>query len=279
MIGKLYLLEMKETGRIAKVIYPLMIFVTMAAALLSQLNIPVLTSFTSTISTLALTLCAFYLTAMTVRNDYHNFQGKRGYLFRSIPAKSSEFLLSRLAYYITFLWGTVIIYIFLLMAQIELSSGSPIFLLVNVFLTQVLFASGWGIGLAVYVLISGLITIIALIFVITVGSEARLHRLGAGGPVLLYVIYYIASQLLTIASMLLIPLGVKMDLDPTTGAFVNFELVTEGTFRYFMDSLGSGADPNYAIIGIGFIFTQILLAVVMVILTYRSFDKKFSLRA
>ena len=77
MIRKLYLLEMKETGRIAKVIYPLMIFVTMAAALLSQLNIPVLTSFTSTISTLALTLCAFYLTAMTVRNDYHNFQGKR----------------------------------------------------------------------------------------------------------------------------------------------------------------------------------------------------------
>ncbi|NLC39563.1 MAG: hypothetical protein GX763_01455 [Clostridiaceae bacterium] len=279
MIGKLYRLEMKETGRIAKIVYPLMIFITIAGVLFSLLNIPVLASFTNTISTLALTLCAFYLIVITVRNDYHNFQGKRGYLFRSIPAKSSEFLLSRLAYYITFLWGTTFIYIFLLMAQIELSSGAPIFLLVNVFLTQVLFASPWGIGLVIFILLSGLITVIALIFAIALGSEARFHRLGAGGPVLLYIIYYIASQLLTIASMLLIPLGIKMDLDPATGSFANFELVTEGTFRYFLDSLRANADPDHVVIGIGFIFTQILLALVMVILTYRSFDKKFSLRA
>ena len=279
MIAKLYRLEMKETGRIAKVIYPLMIFVTMAAALLSFLNISVVTGFSNTISILALIFCSTYLIAMTVRNDYHNFQGKRGYLFRAIPAKSTDFLLSRLAYYITYFLGTLIIFALLLMTLIEVSSDTPVFRLVGLFLTEAVFSSGWGIGFAVYVLLSGLITIIALIFVITVGSEAKLHRLGAGGPVLLYLIYYIAGQILTLVSMFLIPLGVRISFDPATDALINVELVTEGMLRFFLDSLGSGADPNYAIIGLGFIFTQILLAVVMVILTYHSFDKKFSLRA
>jgi hypothetical protein len=269
---------MKETGRIAKIIYSLMIFITIAAVLLSLLNIPVLTSFTNTISTLALILSAFYLVAMTVRNDYHNFQGKRGYLFRSIPAKTSEFLLSRLAYYITYFLGTLIILVLLLMTLTELSSGTPVFLLANIFLTQVIFASPWGIGLVFYFLGAGLITIIALIFAITVGSEAKFHRLGAGGPVLFYVIYYLASQLLAIPSLFFIPLGVRISLDSGTDAFANFELVKEGMLRYTLDNLGSASDPDYVIIGLGFIFTAILLAVVMVILSYRSFDKKFSLR-
>lgn len=279
MIAKLYRLEMKETGRIAKVIYPLMIFVTAVAALLSLLNISIVTSFSATINIFMLIFGATYMIAQTVINDYHNFQGKRGYLFRAIPAKSSEFLLSRLAYYLTYFLGTIIIFTLLLLTILEVTSETAVFRLVGQFLNQVFFASVWGIGFSIYILLSLLISVISLIFVITVGSEARLHRLGAGGPVLIYFIYYIAGQILALVSMFFIPLGIKIGFDPVTDAIIKLELVTEGMFRYFLDTIRLTADPKQAIIGIGFIFTQILLAVVMTILSYRSFDKKFSLRA
>jgi hypothetical protein len=70
-----------------------------------------------------------------------------------------------------------------------------------------------------------------------------------------------------------------MTVNPLNDSIVNVELVTEGMLKYFLDSLRLTAEPEQVVIGIGFIFTQILLAVVIAFLTYRSFDKKFSLRA
>ena len=84
---------------------------------------------------------------------------------------------------------------------------------------------------------------------------------------------------MTLISMVFIPLGIRMTVNPLNDSIVNVELVTEGMLKYFLDSLRLTAEPEQVVIGIGFIFTQILLAVVIAFLTYRSFDKKFSLRA
>ncbi|MDD2427425.1 MAG: hypothetical protein PHR78_04780 [Eubacteriales bacterium] len=279
MIGKLYRLEMKETWRVAKVIYPLMIFATAAAVLLSLLNNAALTGISVFVSILALVVGSIIVTVQTVTNDYHNFQGKRGYLYRAIPAKSSDFLLSRLGYYLTYFVVTLVIFALLLMTILNSIMDIGVFSVVGNFLSQVLFANSWGILFSVYVLISIVISIFTFIFAITVGSEAKLHRLGAGGPVLVYFIYYLVGQVLGLLSALFIPLGVRMTVDPFSSAILNFELVNEGMFRSLLDSMGPNPDPNTAVIGLGVIFSQLLLTIVIAILTYRSFDKKFSLRA
>lgn len=279
MISKLYRLEMNENWRVARIVYPLMIFITAGAALLSLLNNPAIRGISMFINILTLVFGSIYVIVQTVYNDYHNFQGKRGYLFRSIPAKSSEFLLSRFFYYLSFFLATLIIFTLLFLTVLEVNLEAGVFNIVWIFLSELVFTSGWGIAVSAYILISMLISIIVLIFVITVGSEAKLHRLGAGGPVLVYFIYYLVGQVLTLLSMVFIPLGIRMTVNPLNNSIVNVELVTEGMLKYFLDSLRLTADPEQVVIGIGFIFTQILLAVVIAFLTYRSFDKKFSLRA
>ncbi|MFA6691619.1 MAG: hypothetical protein WCR98_06535 [Saccharofermentanales bacterium] len=279
MISKLYRLEMNENWRVARIVYPLMIFITAGAALLSLLNNPAIRGISMFINILTLVFGSIYVIVQTVYNDYHNFQGKRGYLFRSIPAKSSEFLLSRFFYYLSFFLATLIIFTLLFLTVLEVNLEAGVFNIVWIFLSELVFTSGWGIAVSAYILISMLISIIVLIFVITVGSEAKLHRLGAGGPVLVYFIYYLVGQVLTLLSMVFIPLGIRMTVNPLNDSIVNVELVTEGMLKYFLDSLRLTADPEQVVIGIGFIFTQILLAVVIAFLTYRSFDKKFSLRA
>lgn len=279
MISKLYRLEMNENWRVARIVYPLMIFITAGAALLSLLNNPAISGISMFINILTLVFGSIYVIVQTVYNDYHNFQGKRGYLFRSIPAKSSEFLLSRFFYYLSFFLATLIIFTLLFLTVLEVNLEAGVFNIVWIFLSELVFTSGWGIAVSAYLLISMLISIIALLFVITVGSEAKLHRLGAGGPVLVYFIYYLVGQVLTLLSMVFIPLGIRMTVNPLNNSIVNVELVTEGMLKYFLDSLRLTAEPEQVVIGIGFIFTQILLAVVIAFLTYRSFDKKFSLRA
>lgn len=279
MITKLYCLEIKETARIAKVIYPLMVLVTAAAALLSLLRIPILTNISTVISIMMLIFGLSFMLIQTVINDYHNFQGKRGYLFRSIPAKSSEFLLSRLAYYLTYFLASIIIFVLLLITILEITSEAPVFQLVKLFLSQGVFASPWGVGFSLYLFFTLVVSAIALIFAITVGSEARFHRIGAGGPVLVYFIYYLVGQFLSLASMFFIPLGVKISFHPGTDSITRIELVTEGMFQYFLDTIRLTGDPTQTIIGLGFIFVQLLLAFVIVVLTYRSFDKKFSLKS
>ncbi|MDD2363486.1 MAG: hypothetical protein PHZ16_01585 [Eubacteriales bacterium] len=279
MISKLYRLEMNENWRVARIVYPLMIFITAGAALLSLLNNPAIRGISMFINILTLVFGSIYVIVQTVYNDYHNFQGKRGYLFRSIPAKSSEFLLSRFFYYLSFFLATLIIFTLLFLTVLEVNLEAGVFNIVWIFLSELVFTSGWGIAVSAYILISMLISIIVLIFVITVGSEAKLHRLGAGGPVLVYFIYYLVGQVLTLLSMVFIPLGIRMTVNPLNNSIVNVELVTEGMLKYFLDSLRLTAEPEQVVIGIGFIFTQILLAVVIAFLTYRSFDKKFSLRA
>ena len=279
MISKLYRLEMNENWRVARIVYPLMIFITAGAALLSLLNNPAISGISMFINILTLVFGSIYVIVQTVYNDYHNFQGKRGYLFRSIPAKSSEFLLSRFFYYLSFFLATLIIFALLFLTVLEVNLEAGGFNIVWIFLSELVFTSGWGIAVSAYLLISMLISIIVLIFVITVGSEAKLHRLGAGGPVLVYFIYYLVGQVLTLLSMVFIPLGIRMTVNPLNDSIVNVELVTEGMLKYFLDSLRLTAEPEQVVIGIGFIFTQILLAVVIAFLTYRSFDKKFSLRA
>lgn len=278
MISKLYRLEMNENWRVARIVYPLMIFITAGAALLSLLNNPAISGISLFINILTLIFGSIYVIVQTVYNDYHNFQGKRGYLFRSIPAKSSEFLLSRFFYYLSFFLATLIIFTLLFLTVLEVNLEAGVFNIVWIFLSELVFTSAWGIAVSAYILISMLISIIVLIFVITVGSEAKLHRLGAGGPVVVYFIYYLVGQVLTLLSMVFIPLGIRMTVNPLTDSIVNVELVTEGMLKYFLDSLRVTAEPEQVVIGIGFIFVQILLAVVVAFLTYRSFDKKFSLR-
>lgn len=129
-------------------------------------------------------------------------------------------------------------------------------------------------GFVIFILIySGLSGVIIILFSITIGSEARFKRLGIGGPVLVYFIYYFTSQILTLISMLLIPLSVKI---PTDGSELSFEVINKSMLSEFIQ-YSRGEIDSVQILGIGFIFVMLILLSIMSIWTYRSMKNKLIL--
>lgn len=67
---------------------------------------------------------------------------------------------------------------------------------------QILVGAGLGLALGV------LIWPVQYYFAASIGSEEPLNRLGVGGPVLMWVVVYLASNLLTLVGLLAVPLAI-----------------------------------------------------------------------
>lgn len=103
-------------------------------------------------------------------------------------------------------------------------------------------------------------------FSVSIGHERRLSALGAGGPVLTFVIVYVALQGLSMLGMVAIPFGIGMGDEQILGP-VSFNLVNEL-------AAGTGSSD---ILPIGFIVAMVVLAAFCLWRTARSWNHKVAL--
>lgn len=111
------------------------------------------------------------------------------------------------------------------------------------------------------------LTIAQYSFYISVGSEARFGSLGAGGPVIVYVITYVVLQLLTVVAMVAIPIALSVAANPELVSFNTIDWVSNPS-KYDTQSL----------IPVGFVPIYLVSLVVFVIWTIRSIERRTSLR-
>lgn len=104
-------------------------------------------------------------------------------------------------------------------------------------------------------------------FAISLGHESRFAHLGAGGPVVVFAVVYVVTQLAAFLGMVVLPFGIG----PADGGLglVGFNVISEMT-------AGAGADGD--VMPIGFIATMALLGVFFLWRTARSWDSKVALR-
>lgn len=281
MTAKLFKLQFREVWRIIRILIPLtflFILLTSAAALL---QIGFITGLLTTFTMVMIIGSAFVLYALVVMNDYQNMQGKRAYFVRSIPAKPGELFTSRLLYYVSFfLIGIIALLaelftLVFLMTQAEDGGGMT---LIRSFLDQVAeFFPMIGLILLSYVAIMILLNVLSFMFAISVGSEAKFRHLGIGGPVVIYIIYYIAMQVLTLVSMFVIPIGVRFDAYATSPTDANIRLVRESMLPQFIKMIRDGIEPTEPVIGIGIIPFVIIAVFVLGWVTYRSMSRRLTL--
>lgn len=272
MIAKLLKYQFRE---LARTFIPASLIPFAVILLLSFMGFipnPILIGLVASFSWLVLGGQAILLQILAVVNDYGNMQGKRAYFLRGIPATTGSLFSARLIYYIcTNLWSILFV----------LAEMAIIFCLTLRKLTLAQVAAGEiPVGFWLFMV---LISIVGSVFsafismaVVSLGSQSGLHRFGIGGPILVYVILYLAQQVGNLLFMFFIPLGVKLGTTATGGAKV--ELLTESMFNYYRSNLfstvGTTGDP---FIGLGFIFFYLILGVVLASLTYRSMKYKTSL--
>lgn len=126
-------------------------------------------------------------------------------------------------------------------------------------------APAWAVVAAVVLLVTLVLVWPAqYFFAASVGSQAPLNRLGVGGPVLVWLGVYVATQVLTFVSFAAVPLAVAAEDGRLR--LVRFDLFAEMV-------AGSSAD----VMPIGFLPALLLSALVCVAWTVRSWNRRVSL--
>ncbi|HLS26919.1 MAG TPA: hypothetical protein VK063_13735 [Beutenbergiaceae bacterium] len=127
-------------------------------------------------------------------------------------------------------------------------------------------STGLLISGAVFILAMYLVWPVQYFFAVSRGSEMPLNRWGVGGPVLIFVILYVASQLAGMIGLFVLPFGLAMQ-DGSLG-FVPYSL---------LDDLRLGGGGAEEIMPLGFLPALLLLSVYCLWRTVRSWNRKVSL--
>ncbi|PIE21809.1 MAG: hypothetical protein CSA64_00025 [Arachnia propionica] len=210
-------------------------------------------------------------TAWLVIEHYQSSFGRQGYLTHTLPTTGPKIFWTKLSYgslvlLVNLVWGAVLGV--LAMYSIEYANGNdPDWSLVpNLLQELVEITPPWLLALMIiWLLLSPAMSLITFYFPVAFGSETRMQKLGFGGPVLVYVIYYAVSQALALISLILLPVAIF---------FVDGQL-TISTYNFF-EAMASenGLDG----VPIGVLMLQFVISVGLAWRTHVSWSKKIALR-
>ncbi|HIZ37006.1 MAG TPA: hypothetical protein H9815_14630 [Candidatus Ruania gallistercoris] len=103
-------------------------------------------------------------------------------------------------------------------------------------------------------------------FAASIGSQAPLNRMGVAGPVVVWLGLYVATQVVTFGSFAAIPVAVGMTGDQL--GFVRFQLFEEMT---------AGVNTSAEVMPVGFLPALLLVTVVCLVWSVRSWNRRVSL--
>ena len=127
-------------------------------------------------------------------------------------------------------------------------------------------APGWAIAGGLLLLVASyLIWPVYYYFSASVGSEQRFSGLGVGGPIVVFVLMYIAVQVLSFVGLLAVPIG--LEIDESSMAFVQFNVLGEM-------AAGSGSSD---VMPLGYLVPMALVAVYCLWRTAHSWNHKVAL--
>lgn len=222
---------------------------------------------------------------LIISRYYKNLYGQEGYLMFTLPVKSSHLLLSKVL--VSFIWimlsyVVLAVAILFILASVGWRQGlglqeqiQGIFSFVDAVGTSpVMIALACLIG---YAILGTLYLLAQVFFAITVGSLSRLHKMGLAAPILTYLVLYFILQLLTLAAMIIIPIGIQFT--PTdVGGLSNVHLVLKGMGSMLVNGFNGTADGQTVVIGLGFVLVDVLGMIALYIATSKIMAKHTSLR-
>ena len=200
--------------------------------------------------------------------------GRTGYFTQSLPVRGSTIfrakllwmtLVSLIAAVLTGLAGWLLWWALSFTAQVP----RPTVAAIGDALTYVGgITPAWMIvGGAILLLVSLVMTAVYYYFAVSIGHESRFSTLSWGGPIVVYVVVYFCTQVLSLVGMVLLPFGIGMKGDQL--GLVRFNVLSEMT---------AGVDVNNDVMPIGFIAVLLVVGVFCLWRTARSWNHKVALR-
>lgn len=272
MVGKLIKHEAIRTRGLGLQIFGAATLLALGGALLAVTGWPVVAQFGLVMGLLA-TAGLIPAVQLALGIDYWVSSYRRlGYFTQTLPVKGSTIYLAKL------LWGLVAIVaavawaVVLGLVTFFGNAGAmglrpfDIFSLVGDFfasVAEVLPAWGWVV-FPLLILMFLAFSLVQYFFSASVGSEKRFNSMGIGGPIVVWILIYLAMQLLLMGFMIAVPFGFGLDGDSLGLVSMNFLelMVTDGE----AEAVPIGFIPGFLIAFAGLVWRTVV-----------SWDKKVSL--
>lgn len=263
--------ESRLQGRALLTILAISATVVAGAIGLVLLNVPVLSPLAILLGVLAIVALAGGTPLFLLWRYYQSMYGREGYLTHVVPVKPAALYAAK------YTWALVVSLLALaasavlagaLMLASAVANGASVSTLWQMVVGFFGNLSGMQATLVVLAMVGGLALYIAQFgWIVTFGMEDRFRKLGIGGPVLIWFLNYIAMQILLLAGLLLIPLGITPDLGRIT------------TTNFASELLGTTpGQSELGVIPLGFVPVLAVSFVAYVVWTIHSIKKHTSLR-
>lgn len=238
--------------------------------ILMLLRIPMMSGIGSIATIGACLLLAVSVPVLLVWRYYASMYGREGYLTHAVPARhttlyGAKFSWALGVWLVSLLLATAMVLGFFIAQTITTGgTAADAWMTLAAGLAEIgtvpviVFAAWLVVGIVIYVAQFG--------WIITFGMEERFRSVGLGGPVLVWFLTYVVLQVLTLACLLLIPIGISFDLKQVV--FTSFLPELVASF--------DGAEPSFVPLG----WVPLLLATlpVYIVWTLRSLKNHTSLR-
>lgn len=275
MIAELMSQEFISTRKSLCTTVGIMLVVILMGYALAILRVPILDGLglgAGIAGTIALTPVVL---AVLAAHYWRTMYGAQGYFTMTIPVRGRTIFSAKVLYGIAASLAAAVVTVALLaLAAIAFAVSKGVAPLD--FLSEGLTVLDPGLAwfIAIVLTIQLVFWVIAGAALMSIGAEGRFNHLGFGAPVIGAVALYFVMQLLGLAAMLFVPLGIRIG-GPDAGAFV-----AQGMFQDFLVALKPG-DPAAAepsVLGIGVFLVSLVAGVVFAWWGARSVDRRTSLR-
>ncbi|MDC4233785.1 hypothetical protein M3T53_08725 [Actinomyces sp. B33] len=228
---------------------------------------------------LVLLLIPVALLAQAAADYWQTMYGARGYWTMSLPVRGRDLYLAK----------TIRAFLSALVGSLVTVAGLTLVALVGIWRTRLPYdevVRGFETMLristdsaAIVLLLAGLVSLFCLILQVsaamTIGAEARWNRYGIGAPIVICVLMYVFSQVVSVVSMLFVPVAYSFDENRIVIRSVGSELLTgaSGPVRVVTDE-----SPSSDLIGVAPSVLAPIIAVGFAWWAIRSIENRTSLR-
>ncbi|MBP6684116.1 MAG: hypothetical protein KA158_01735 [Leucobacter sp.] len=274
MIGTLFAQEFRTTKRTLLPAVGIMLLAIIAFFAIAALRVPFIGGLSFGLGIGVTLVFTLVVLAVLVANYWRTMYGAEGYFTMTLPvrgraiyaAKVLHGLVVGLAALLITLGGLVLAAI-----AFALMKGQGAFGFLREALTTLDPQMAWFIGGALVLQL--VFAVIAGATAMSVGAEARFNHLGFGAPVIGTIVLYFVMQIVNLAGLLFIPIGIRMT-GPDVGS-----LVAEGMLTDFMAAVADpAANSTPSVLGLGVVIMPLIAAALLAWWGARSVDRRTSLR-
>lgn len=217
MVRKLIAWDLKVYRSQLKLILPIYGLILLSSFVLNRLRIPYLAKLSEGLAGIAVYLLIPGLVLLSLVHYYRHLYTHQGYLSHTLPVRPDQRYHAKLiSAFLLYVLGTIGVIAGAMLIYLMGRSNDPA-ALSRLWQAFRLWPHHYGIKPLVFwlLLIGGWLYLFIMPFIlysfsITLGMSRRLSRYGVGGPVLVYLVSYLALQLLMVIGYLFIPLSLRL---------------------------------------------------------------------